>query len=186
MRYAHISVLHTKYDYFYMRSVKKSILPLFCLIILIMQTSTTIASELHVKSSRGFESARAIPGFPLVAILFGLIVLVFLRSYLIKRASEPDQTLPEEEPETVALKPKTIPVYFETDKGKIIKTICIGDFHKLSDIQKHSGLEDYLFWDAFSELLTTGEIVGGESRQYTIREDIRIQWLDYFEEDSMK
>jgi len=71
------------------------------------------------------------------------------------------------------------PLHFETDKGEILKTICINDFHSLSDIQEYSGLEDYRFWDAFYELITEGELESNERGFYQVREDIKKQWLDY-------
>ena len=71
------------------------------------------------------------------------------------------------------------PVYFDSDKGAIIKTICIDGFHNLSDIHKHSELEDNRFWDAFYELLTEGELETNNKGQYQVREDIKKQWLDY-------
>ena len=51
--------------------------------------------------------------------------------------------------------------------------------HSLTDIQKHSGLEDYRFWDAFYELLTDGELVAKDSRKYVVRDDNKQQWVDY-------
>jgi hypothetical protein len=94
-------------------------------------------------------------------------------------ASEPEPVSVDEALIVEIVNPKPEPLYFDTDKGKVIKTICIDGFHRLPDIRKYSGVEDYRFWDAFYELFADGELEVKESRHYLVREDIKKQWLDY-------
>ena len=89
-------------------------------------------------------------------MFFAAVVAAFY--YGSEKTPHLNKTTPEQlvndASETTLIVERVIPVHFETDKGEIIKTICINDFQSLSDIQEYSGLEDYRFWDAFYELIT--------------------------------
>ena len=69
------------------------------------------------------------------------------------------------------------PLYFGTDKGAIIKTIGVDNYHNLSDILEHSGLEESAFRDTFNELLIEGVLETTETGLYVVRNDIKKQWL---------
>jgi protocatechuate 3,4-dioxygenase beta subunit len=118
-----------------------------------------------------------------VGVITGSVILVSYLGYTkrLRIFDKPDYFGPEwqdiEKESGGKLEQDVKPLYFGTDKGVIIKTICVDDYHTLSDILEHSGLEESIFWDTFYELLSEGKLETTENSLYVVRNEIKKQWL---------
>ena len=87
--------------------------------------------------------------FPLIiaGLLTGTVVVAFYlgsdKSFLFKSKSLEQPINDVSEP--VIVVERVVPIHFDSDKGVIIKTICVDGFHSLNDIQENSGLEEEKF-----------------------------------------
>jgi hypothetical protein len=115
--------------------------------------------------------------FILVASLVGAIFIGYNYSFNVLENRSKPMSKPTINQVDVNIEEDMLPYYYGSKKGKIIKTICIDNRHKLSDIRKHSGLEEDEFNDVFLDLLNNGDLKSTEKGLYVVRNDIRNQWL---------
>jgi hypothetical protein len=116
------------------------------------------------------------PYILLVSATSALAIGYYSQSNILKNLSMPLRTKSEIRQVKENLEENMLPFYYGSNKGKIIKTICVDDYHNLSDIREHSGLEESDFIDTFHDLLSKGELAI-EKDLYVVRIDIKKQWL---------
>lgn len=75
---------------------------------------------------------------------------------------------------------RSVPKYFGTVKGSIIKTIVIGDLHELQEIKRSVGISDDLFMHSFYELLKSNELIGTNKGTFEVKNEVKHEWIDYF------
>ncbi|TFH46463.1 MAG: hypothetical protein E4G94_02370 [ANME-2 cluster archaeon] len=72
------------------------------------------------------------------------------------------------------------PSFFGTDKGAIVKAMCIDGCSSLSEIQHLSNLSEAGFWDSFYSLLSDGSIESTDKGGYNVRKTLTESWIKYF------
>ena len=119
--------------------------------------------------------------FITAGLLIGTVVVAWYlgsdKSFLFK-PSTPEQLINELSGSSDKVE-RVDPLHFGTDKGVIIKTICVNGFLSLDDIEKFSGLDNDVFMKAFYGLLGDGELETTVTGLYKVRVDVEKQWLDY-------
>ena len=75
------------------------------------------------------------------------------------------------------------PAFYGSDKGIILKVMCIDGGSSLSDIQYYCDLDDANFWDAFYGLLSDGSVESSETGDYFVNNELARQWKHYLSQE---
>jgi len=117
------------------------------------------------------------PYILLASATCALAIGYYYQAYILENLSMPFRSKSEISQVKENLEESMLPFYYGSNKGKIIKTICVDDYHGLSDIREHSGLDERDFSDTFYDLLSKGELESTEKGLYLVRNDIKKHWL---------
>jgi hypothetical protein len=122
---------------------------------------------------------------PILALVAAIGVSAYFAS--IKIRSKPVANItstdnPAQIAQIVLIKPVIVePKYFGDTKGMILKAIVIDDKHDLSEIKKHLQIPEQEFMRALYELLKTDELVGTNTGTFNVKNEIKEQWIRFYE-----